>query len=116
MGLAEDKEALSCRRRGPLAASVVRICREDSLPLSTAIGWDVLRELEKAGHLQCKGRVAKLQISAPDIGRSMQIDKKDRSLKSLEPDLKLLDGLAKDRLDRKRKRMQSRQQSKASKR
>lgn len=112
--LAKDEEALACQRRGPLVAAVVRICRENSLEASTAVGYDVLRELEQSGHLYFKGRVVELRLDAR-MKKSGAADQNGVTIRHLQPDLKLLHSLSKERLDRKRKRMQSRS-AQASKR
>jgi len=107
--LSKDQEALACRRRGPLVAAIVRVCGAHGLAVSTAVGYDVLKELEEGEHLHRKGREVSLTIDPEAL-------KESGPLKQMEIDMKLLDRVSRDRLDRKRKRMQARQQARTAKR
>lgn len=105
--LAADKEAASFKRRGPLVEVIPRICKAQGLDVSNSLAWHIVHKLEGTGALEVQGRDVKLSPSlAPGGG----------SLAAFSSSLASLEGLAREWLERRRKRQKAREQGKANKR
>jgi len=102
--LSADVEALACERRGPLLAAVTRVCCERGLSVSYALAWDILQELERNGAVRVNGREVK--FVAEDA-----VQLADAQLSCSASELELLEGLARERLDRRKKRQRDRARS-----
>jgi len=111
--LAADPEAGACARRGRLAQLVARLCQERGLEVSAALALQVTQELERSGAVVSRGRTLELVNTAagsaaghPPSG-GLGIEAKD---------LELLEELAKERLDRRKRRQKARDRGRVAKR
>lgn len=105
--LAKDAEASTARRRGELASSLVRAGGSHGLQISMSLAQALLSEMEAAGQLEVQGRDVALQSTSREGFPERLAD--------CAGDLPFLEALAKERMDRRRKRQQARDRTKAAK-
>jgi len=107
--LAKDSGACACRRRGPLGEAVVRVCSSHGLTVSAALAFAIIGELETLGVVKSQGREL-------EYNKDVAVKSSSEGLSAFESDIGLLEELAKERLNRRRKRQQARDFGKAAKR
>lgn len=100
--LAADAAAAACRRRGPLVAEITRVCSEGGLSVSTPVSWDIVRVLEERGELASDGR--DVWLGAGEAAKE-ELPK----LADFAGEVELLDGLARERLERRKRRQKARE-------
>lgn len=113
--LADDSKAVALRRRGVLGEAMVRICGEHGITVSTALAWVIIGELETLGVVRIQGRELIFDKEvAKEVGREYK--QAHDSLHSFKPDLDMLETLAKERSERRKKRQKARAQGRVAKR